>query len=153
MTARIFQLARSRGGVPKLSIPEARVTTLGLDGDKQEHTKIHGGPERALSLFSLEVIQALQAEGHPIYPGSTGENVTISGLPWASLAPGMRLALGPEVIVELTRTATPCTQIAASFLGREYKRLQAPNQMRWYSRVIREGQLRVAMAVTVLPPT
>jgi len=150
MTARIFQLSRSRGGVPKLSIPQARATTLGLEGDKQEHTKIHGGPERALSLFSVEVIEALQAEGHPIYPGSAGENVTISGLDWTVLAPGMRLALGDEVIVELTRTATPCKQIAESFVGQDFSRLGAPNEMRWYSRVLREGLLRVAMPVRIV---
>ena len=106
--ARIFQLSTSRGGVPKLAVREARVTTLGLEGDGHAHPKIHGGPERALCLYSLEVIAALQAEGHPIFPGSTGENVTITGLPGTSLAAGVRLALGAEVIVELTRIASPC---------------------------------------------
>ena len=37
----------------------------------------HGGPERALCLFSLERILELQAEGHPIFPGAAGENITI----------------------------------------------------------------------------
>ena len=150
MSGRIFQLAASRGGVPKLAIRDARVTPLGLDVDKQKHTKIHGGPERALSLFSVEVIEALQAEGHPIYPGSTGENVTISGLDWPRLAAGTRIALGDAVIVELTRTATPCKNIAESFIGRDFHRLERPDQMRWYSRVITEGVLRVAMPVSLL---
>jgi MOSC domain-containing protein YiiM len=146
-TARIVQLAASRGGVPKLAIREARATALGLDVDKQKHTKIHGGPERALCLFSLEVLQLLQAEGHPIFPGSTGENVLISGLPWAQLRAGTRIALGDDVVVELTRTATPCKNIADSFIGRDFNRLERPDQMRWYSRVITEGVLRVAMPV------
>jgi len=150
MTARIVQLSASKGGVPKLAIREARATTVGLDVDKQKHTKIHGGPERALCLFSLEVLQTLQAEGHPIFPGSTGENVLISGLDWSVLSPGARIALGEEVIVELTRTATPCKTIAESFIGREFKRLERPDQMRWYSRVIIEGPLRVAMPVRLL---
>jgi MOSC domain-containing protein YiiM len=150
MTARIVQLSASKGGVPKLAIREAKATTLGLDVDKQKHTKIHGGPERALCLFSLEVLQKLQAEGHPIFPGSTGENVLISGLDWAALSAGARIALGEEVIVELTRTATPCKTIAESFIGRKFKRLEAPNEMRWYSRVVAEGLLRVAMPVRLL---
>jgi MOSC domain-containing protein YiiM len=150
VTARIFQLAASKGGVPKLAIRSARATTLGLDVDKQKHLKIHGGPERALSLFSLEVMQLLQAEGHPIYPGSTGENVLIAGLDWSVLAPGKRLALGPEVVIELTRTATPCKTIAESFIDRQFKRLETPHQMRWYSRVITEGALQVGMVVRPL---
>lgn len=150
MSARIFQLAASRGGVPKVALREARATTLGLDVDKQKHIKIHGGPERALCLFSVEVIEALQAEGHPIYPGSTGENVLISGLEWTQLAAGTRLALGDEVIVELTRTATPCKQIADSFIGRDFRPLGVPDRMRWYSRVVTEGVLRVGMPVRLL---
>lgn len=150
MTAVVVQLAVSRGGVPKKTVPEALVDALGLERDKQTHTKIHGGPERAVCLFSLEVMLALQAEGHPIYPGSTGENVLISGLDWPSLAPGMRLAFGPEVVLELTRTTTPCKQIAGSFLGGDFNRLGRPNQMRWYSRVIAEGVLRPAMAVQII---
>ena len=150
MSARIFQLAASKGGVPKLAIRGARATTLGLDVDKQKHLKIHGGPERALSLFSLEVMQLLQAEGHPIYPGSTGENVLISGLDWSLLAPGSQLALGPEVVIELTRTATPCKTIADSFVDRTFKRLEAPHQMRWYSRVLVEGPLVVGMPVRLI---
>ncbi|HUS33523.1 MAG TPA: MOSC domain-containing protein [Kofleriaceae bacterium] len=150
MTARIFQLAASQGGVPKLPLREARVTTLGLDVDKQKHKKFHGGPDRALCLFSVEVIEALQAEGHPIYPGSTGENVLISGLDWTKLAEGTRIALGDEVIVALTRTTTPCKQIADSFIGRKFQRLAALHEMRWYCRVEREGLLRVAMPVSLL---
>lgn len=150
MTARIFQLSISRGGVPKRATAEALVDRLGLEGDKQKHTKIHGGPDRAVSLFSLEVIQSLQAEGHPIYPGSTGENVLISGLDWITLQPGTRVALGPEVIVELTRTATPCKQIAKSFVAAEWQRLGRPDQMRWYSRVLSEGVLRPAMTVRIV---
>jgi MOSC domain-containing protein YiiM len=149
MTGRIFQLSRSSGGVPKHSVPEAEVGELGIVGDIQTHKKIHGGPERALCLFSLEVLQKLQAEGHPIYPGSTGENVTIAGIDWAALRAGARLQLG-TVIVELTRTADPCKQIAASFIDRKFKRLEAPGEMRWYSRVVQGGVLRVAMPVRVM---
>lgn len=148
--ARIFQLSRSRGGVPKLAVRDAHATTLGLEGDGHAHPKIHGGPERALCLYSLEVIAALQAEGHPIFPGSTGENVTITGLPWTALAAGTRLALGPAVIVELTRIASPCKQIVESFADRKSDRLADPARGRWYARVVREGNLRVSDAVALL---
>ena len=50
-----------------------------------------GGPLAALCLYSLEVIQALQAEGHSIFPGSVGENITLSHLDWSRVTPGVRL--------------------------------------------------------------
>jgi MOSC domain-containing protein YiiM len=148
-TAWIFQLARSGGGVPKLAVREAMAGELGLEGDRQQQAKIHGGPDRALCLFSLELIEMLQAEGHPIYPGSTGENITIAGLAWSSLAAGTRVALGPDVIVELTSEADPCKQIAESFVDRKFTRLGTPGEMRWYARVVRGGMLRVAQPACI----
>lgn len=102
-TGRIFQLNSSTGGVPKLAIREAMVNEHGIIGDEHNFPDIHGGPERALCLFSLERILEFQAEGHPIFPGSIGENVTISGLDWEKLVPGVRLSLGDEVLIEITR--------------------------------------------------
>lgn len=145
VSGRIFQLNRSGGGVPKLAIPEVAIGTLGLEGDVQKHTKFHGGPDRAVCVFSLEVIQALQAEGHPIYPGSTGENVTISGIEWAAIVPGSRFELGESVILEVTRYTEPCKQIAASFTE-TFRRIDQRNHAGWsrvYTRVLREGAVRV----------
>jgi MOSC domain-containing protein YiiM len=149
VTATIVQLAVSRGGVPKRAVAEAQVTPLGLVGDVQKHPDIHGGPDRALCLFSLEVIERLQAEGHPIAPGTTGENVTIRGLDWSTLAPGARLALGDEVEVEITSLTDPCKQIAASFLDRKFRRIVALGDSRLYARVLRGGALRVGDRVVV----
>src|ERR687894_986709 len=65
-TGRVFRINLSNGGVPKLPVAEARVTANGIVGDRQRYPVFHGGPERAISLFSLEVIERLRAEGHPI---------------------------------------------------------------------------------------
>ncbi len=149
----IYQLNCSDGGVPKLPVREAELTPTGLVGDRQRYPLIHGGPKRALCLYSLEVIQALQAEGHPIYPGSIGENVTIAGLDWERLAPGRRLALGDEVVVELTSYANPCRNIRDSFDAGKFKRVsqkQHAGESRLYARVIRTGRLVVGQKVRVL---
>src|SRR3712207_5932930 len=105
MAGRIHQLSCSRGGVPKLPVEEALLTPTGLDCDAQADLRYHGGPERALCLFSLELIRALQSEGHPIAPGTVGENVTVEGVEWGGLKPGTRLALGDDVLVEITSYA------------------------------------------------
>ncbi|HEV8458762.1 MAG TPA: MOSC domain-containing protein, partial [Methylomirabilota bacterium] len=76
---RIVQINISAGGVPKRSVDAAQVTRLGVEGDAHRDMEHHGGPERALCLFALERIRALQAEGHSIAPGSIGENLTVEG--------------------------------------------------------------------------
>lgn len=149
---RIVSLNRSRGGVPKLPVDEAHASEGGMEGDRQRDRRFHGGPQRALSLYSMELIEALRAEGHPIAPGTTGENVTITGIDWDRLVPGARLALG-DVEVEVTSYASPCKNIAASFLDGRIARISQkvhPGWSRVYTKVLREGQLRVGVAVTLL---
>jgi MOSC domain-containing protein YiiM len=153
MDGYIFQLNCSDGGVPKRTVSEAQLTPTGLACDRQGHPKIHGGPERALCLYALEHITALQDEGHPIFPGSIGENVTVAGVDWKSLGPGSRLALGDEVIIEITSYAGPCPTIAASFTNRQFKRISQkkhPGESRLYARVIRTGLLATGQPVRLL---
>jgi MOSC domain-containing protein YiiM len=152
-SARIVQISLSRGGVPKRPVPSARVTALGLEGDAQRDLEHHGGPERALCLFSQERIQALQAEGHPITPGSIGENLTIQGIDWNAVRPGAYLRLGADVVAQVTRYTAPCFNITASFRDREYSRVSQtrhPGDSRVYARVLREGFLTSGDPVRLL---
>jgi MOSC domain-containing protein YiiM len=147
----------SAGGVPKLARPWARVGAHGLEGDAQRDLRHHGGPQRAVSLYSLELIQALQAEGHPISVGSIGENLTLAGVRWSELRPGVALAIG-EVALELTAFAHPCRNIAGSFREGSLHRVaeaRHPGWSRLYARVVREGLVRVGDPVQVLekPPS
>jgi MOSC domain-containing protein YiiM len=151
--AHIFQINVSGGGVPKLAVRHTEVTPLGLVGDRQANTDVHGGPERAVSLYSLERILALQAEGHPIFPGSAGENVTISGLDWEQVSPGRRLRLGAQVLVELTKYTTPCNTIVDSFREDYYGRIaqsQHPGWSRLYARVLQAGVIKVGDPVELV---
>ena len=103
----VHQISISDGGVPKLPVLEAKVSEQGVDGDRQRNLKFHGGPDRAVCLYSFELIERLQDEGHPIDQGSTGENLTLSDLDWAQVCPGVRLTIGPEVQLEVTSYTTP----------------------------------------------
>jgi MOSC domain-containing protein YiiM len=153
MRGTIVQLSVSKGGVPKRPVLEVDVNELGLDGDGHDYPDIHGGPERAVCLFSLERIQALAAEGHPIAPGTTGENVTIQGVDWEHVQPGTRLRLGPEVLLEVTRFTTPCTTIRGSFKDRDSNRIHEnlhPGWSRAYARVLSPGTVRAGDPVELL---
>ena len=141
----------SDGGVPKLPRARAVIRRNGVDGDRQRNQAIHGGPDRAVCLYSLDLIEALQSEGHPIAPGAIGENLTISGLPWTAMTPGVRVDVG-EVSLELTSYADPCRNIVHAFLQGQILRVSArrhPGWSRVYARVLEEGTVAVGDTVTI----
>jgi MOSC domain-containing protein YiiM len=150
--ARVVQISISAGGVPKTAVAQARVTRLGLEGDRHRDTEHHGGPERAVCLYALEAIEALQAEGHSISPGSIGENLTVQGLDWSAVAPGHVIQVG-EVLLQVTRYTSPCANIAAVFLDGDFSRVaqkRHPGWSRVYTRVLKEGTIGRGDAVRLL---
>jgi len=145
----------SAGGVPKRPVEAARVTLMGVEGDRQHDVTVHGGPHRAVSILGIEAIERVAAEGHPIAPGTTGENLTISGFDVSTLAPGTRLAIGEEVVLEIADDAGPCETIRGSFSDRRFARLSAarhPTDSRMYARVIVEGEVRPGDAIVISAP-
>jgi len=155
-TAHIVQVNVSPGGVPKLPVPEAEVSAVGLAGDgHDEPLWVHGGVERALCLWSAERIEALAAEGHPIFPGATGENITIRSLDWDTIVPGAFLKLGESVVCMITRYTTPCRTNARWFRGGDFNRMHQalhPGWSRVYARVIEPGTVRAGDPVLFKPP-
>lgn len=151
---RIVQISVSPGGVPKLRVEAARVTTEGVEGDAHRDREHHGGPERAVCLYSMDVIRALVAEGHAVEPGTLGENVTVEGLDWTRVEPGTRIRLGVEVLLEVTRYTTPCFNIKAAFVGGAFARVSQKRHPGWsrvYTRVLREGTIRTGDPAALVP--
>lgn len=150
---RVVQISVSPGGLPKNAIPRARVTSEGVDGDAHRDHQRHGGPSRAVCLYAMEAIEALQAEGHAIVPGSLGENLTVAGLDWASIAPGDRLRVGQTLRLEITQHAFPCADIAGGFLDGKFARVshkQHPGWSRLYARVLVPGFVTTGDVVQVV---
>jgi MOSC domain-containing protein YiiM len=142
---RIVQISVSRGGVPKTAVPDARVTILGLDGDAHRNVELHGGPERAVCLYTMEAITRLRAEGHDIMPGAIGENVTVGGLDWSAGRPGTHVLLGDSVLLRITGYASPCVNITEAFKDGYVARVSQKRQPGWsrvYARVLTEGAIR-----------
>ena len=152
MTAgRLESINCSRGGVPKTSMFEALVTERGLDGDRQRDLRYHGGPDRAVVLYSLDVIRALRREGHPVAAGATGENLTVSGIDWTAVAPGVDVRIG-EVVLHITRYTSPCEKIAGAFLAGDFTRISQKLHAGWSrvcARVTAGGIVRMGDAVTL----
>lgn len=155
MPATVHQISVSKGGVPKLSVSAAKVSLQGLEGDWQNDRKHHGGPDRAVCLFPLSLIELLRSEGHPIMSGTVGENLTLDGIAieeWAKLGPGTRLHFSGGVQLEVVSYCAPCSTIRNSFAGLEFNRIKQelhPGQSRLYARVLQEGSIAQGEACVI----
>jgi len=141
----LYQINCSPGGLPKLPVLEAWVSLKGLDGDRHRNRVLHGRPDRALCLFSFEILEALQQEGHTVYAGASGENLTLAGLDWTQMKPGEHLKIGEEVQIELTSYCEPCRHNAKWFVNEDYSRISHQHHPGWsrlYARVLSEGRVR-----------
>jgi MOSC domain-containing protein YiiM len=134
----------SDGGVPKNAVDSVEVGYRGVIGDRQATRVHHGRPWQALCLWSADVVAAHAAAGHPIRPGSAGENISLRGADWSQWCPGRRIRLG-EVEATVTAYAIPCTKNARWFADGDYERMshERADQSRIYARVDRPGRISV----------
>ncbi len=150
---RVHSINVSDGGVPKRLRGSAWIDANGVEGDRQRDLRFHGGPNRAVALYSLDLLRILQDEGHPIAPGTIGENVTVAGIDWSLMVPGARVQLG-EVELELTAYASPCRKIAGSSPAEVSpggsKKLHRGGS-RLYARVLHEGRIATGDSVSIAP--
>jgi len=140
------------GGVPKHPVESLVVHANGCQGDKQNDTRHHGGPNKAVCLMELRILHRLQDAGHPIGPGTTGENLLIDGLEDGVLDVGVKLQIG-QVAMTITGDAPPCKTIQASFQEGRFKALSHRDrfgQTRWYASVQDGGTIRIGDTVSVL---
>ena len=150
---RVLQVNISPGGVPKLPVESSFVGELGLGGDGHHDVADHGGPMRAVSLLAIEAIRRVAADGNPIAPGTTGENVTTEGIEWGALPIGTQAAIGPDLVIELTAPVNPCKTIAHNFADGRFARLSQkvhPLDTRLYARVVREGLIQPGDRIEIL---
>lgn len=151
-TGSIVAVNASDGGVPKRQIDRAEVGFGGLDGDRQATRAHHGRPWQALCLWSLEVIEALRSAGHPIHPGAAGENVTVSGLAWTDVRPGVQLQLG-SALCQVSSYALPCSKNARWFSDGDIGRIhhERGTLSRVYATVLEPGTVATGDAAVLEP--
>ena len=141
----LAQLNISGGGMPKLPIQEAMVTVDGVKGDWQKNRKYHGGPNRAICIYSEELYQSLRDAGVNVKSGDIGENFTTTGINLQHLKKGDRLTVG-GCIIELTDIRVPCHQLKKwdvdlpeLIVGRSG----------WVAKVVKEGLVKQGDSITI----
>jgi len=134
----LAQLNISAGGMPKLPIESAMVTVDGVKGDWQKNRKYHGGPNRAICIYSEELYAGLRDDGVKVNSGDIGENFTTRGINLQHLKKGDRLKVG-QCIIELTDIRVPCYQLKKwdvdlpeLIVGRSG----------WVAKVVKEGMVK-----------
>ena len=140
---KLLGIFTSNGGVPKISVDSADIRFEGISGDDQNDKKHHGGIMRAICVLENELLVKLQSEGHPIMPGTTGENLLVEGF---NLSIGSKFSIG-TVELEVVSAATPCKTISKSFTDGFFNRMsdkKYPRETRWYCRVLKEGSIRIS---------
>ncbi len=150
-TGTVTGLHCSGGGVPKSAIDTAEIRRSGVVGDEQHNRIHHGRPLQALCVWSSDVIEALQVEGHPIMAGVAGENITLDGIDWATLRPGSQITVAAIPIL-LSAYAVPCSKVGPGFLDGNFRRIlhsQHDGWSRLYGIPLGEGTISVGDPVRV----
>jgi MOSC domain-containing protein YiiM len=111
--AKVIAVCRSdRKGVSKEAVTEGCfIREYGLEDDAHADSAGH----RQVSLLAVTSIDKMRALGLKLGPGDFAENLTIDGLDLPQLPVGTRLAVGDEVVLEVTQIGKECHTGCAIF--------------------------------------
>jgi len=91
----------------RVSLEMARlIVGKGIEGDRK------GKGDRHLNLMAAETLAQLTGEGFQTEPGAMGEQLVLSGIDVNRLAPGVRLRIGEQAVVEVAQPRTGCDRFS-----------------------------------------
>ena len=126
---------------------------LNLAGDGQADLSVHGGPDKAVYLYSGDHLpfwqQVLRRDD--LGPGSFGENLTAEGMGEDEVAIGDEFAIGTARFV-VTQPRLPCFKLALALETPSItKTFMESGRTGFYLRVTREGTLQAGDPIYPLP--
>ena len=130
-----------------------QVRTLNLEGDQQADLRVHGGPNKAVYVYSQRNIEfwrsALQRED--LGPGTFGENLTVDELTDDEVGIGDELEIGTARFL-VTQPRLPCFKLGIALGDPEFPKVfQRSGRNGFYLRVLREGALAAGDAIQLKP--
>jgi len=139
-----------------VAVTTLALSTINLDGDDQADRTVHGGPDKAVYVYSADHFAAwneeLERDGLDLRvgPGLFGENVTVSGVGEGDVAIGDRWAWG-DAALEVCQPRWPCFKLTMRTQVRDIgPRMKASGRTGWYLRVLTPGTVPVAGPITVV---
>lgn len=137
-------------GAHKHLVDTIAVHPHGAEGDEQGNRKVHGGPEKALLLYTYDDYTQWAADGYQFQPGNFFENVTVDGIATSDVHLADTLQIG-EVTVQVSQIRRPCTTLAHRWNMKELPRLvQSTGRSGFYVRILQPGTIRMGDTVTLI---
>jgi MOSC domain-containing protein YiiM len=118
--------------------------TANLDGDEQADLRVHGGPGKAVCVYSADHYPAWRQELGlaSMEPGAFGENFTVSGHTESDVCIGDIYRIH-EAIVVVSQPRTPCWKLARRWNVPDLpRRFLRSGRTGWYLRVAQEGHVQ-----------
>ncbi|WP_380167688.1 MOSC domain-containing protein [Jannaschia sp. R86511] len=139
-------------GIDKREVPVVTLTPAGVEGDRVQDTRHHGGRDKAVYAYAGEDADHWAAElGRDVPPGWFGDNLRLRGVAVSEALIGERWRLGDDVLVEVTQPRVPCMTFQRHVdEPRWVKRFAQANRVGAYLRVLQPGQVRAGDAVRVM---
>ena len=128
-------------GMKSLKTAEV-ITDLGIEGDRYAAKRGINRNKRQVLLMDQETL-----DGLGLTPGTVRENITTRGLALYSLQAGQRLAIGSQVVLEVTEPCEPCERMDAI---RQGLREQLQGRRGMLTRVVQGGTVSVGDELSVL---
>ena len=124
---------------------------LGLDGDTQCNSHVHGGVDKAVYAYDEADAQRWASEvGYEIRPGFFGENLRTEGIACSDAVIGARWAVGGAVL-EVVGPRTPCATFQ-DWTGEKHwvKRFTRRTDTGVYLRVVSPGPVAAGDRIEVV---
>jgi MOSC domain-containing protein YiiM len=114
---------------------------LDLEGDEQADLTVHGGPDKAVCVYSADHFPFWQRalERPDLGAGAFGENFSVTGLAEDTVCLGDVYEVG-EAVVQVSQPRAPCWKLGRKWARRDLPKLVLrEGRTGWYFRVLQPG--------------
>jgi len=125
---------------------------LGFEGDEQADLRNHGGPDKAVLLYSADHYAAWYPSvfAEPLPYGAFGENLSVTDMQEADVCIGDVYRIGAAA-VQVSQPRQPCWKQARRWRIRDLVlRINATGRTGWYVRVQEEGVVKAGDELTLI---
>lgn len=137
--------------IGKEVVDKASLTMNGFIGDEVANTEFHGGPDRAVCLYSYEHYQKWQNEfNKSFFPPAFGENICVSGMQENEVYIGEIYQLG-DAVVQICQGRIPCSKISKHHkVPLLLNRIVETGFTGYFFRVLEEGEVDMDSSISLL---
>ncbi|MFB9275075.1 MOSC domain-containing protein [Cohnella cellulosilytica] len=150
----IYKGKEAKSGIMKTSVQQTlRLTRLGFEGDEQADLENHGGPDKAICVYSFDHYRHWEEVlRRSLDYGAFGENFTVERIGEQEVRIGDIFRVG-SAVVQVSQPRQPCWKLAMKW-GLDELPLLVTNSgaTGFYFRVLETGEVRAGDELSLLQP-